>query len=169
MSDYTNADGLTRHYGPQDVRDQAHQTVDVGGGVKQLVVDVSFDALPGFDADASGGSTPDSFSDAAARIPALSGIVSARFLVTTPFAGGTSYTVGLYTKAGAAIDADGLLTAAQLATANIDAAGDFIVGSGALVEATVGAADAYLLMAASGTFTAGKGRLVIEYIEATEA
>lgn len=169
MSDYTNQDGLTRHYGPQDKRDKAYQIVDVGGGIKQLVIDFSFDDLPGFDADASGGTTPDSFSDAIPAIPALAAIVSARFLVTTAFADGTSYTVGLHEQDGTAIDADGLFTASNLPVADIDAVGDFVVGDGALVGASIGADKGYVRVAASGTFTAGKARMVIEYIEAVEA
>lgn len=170
MSDFTNEDGLTRHYGPQAVRDQAYQSVQVAGGIKQLVVDFTYDALPGYDADASGGGTPDSFSDAAARLPALSVIKSAYLIVTTPFAGGTSYTVGLHEQDGTAIDADGIFTAAELPLADIDAAGDFHVGtSGALIGAGIGADDGYLRVAANGTFTAGKARLVIEYVEPVAA
>ena len=174
MTDFTNKDGLTRHYGPQTPRDKAYQVVSVGGGIKQLVVDFSYDDLPGFDADAGGGSTPDSFSEAIPFIPAGATILDATFLVCDAFAGGTSYTVGTYTKAGAAIDADGIFTGTALALANIDADGDVVTPDGVDVVKTSGtfdgsavdtANDAYLLVAASGSFTDGQARMVITFLE----
>jgi len=174
MTDFTNKDGLTRHYGPQTPRDKAYQVVRVGGGISQLVVDFSYDDLPGFDADAGGGSTPDSFSEAIPYIPAGATILDATFLVCDAFAGGTSYVVGTYTKAGAAIDADGIFTGTALALANIDADGDVATPDGVDVVKTSGsfdgsavdtANDAYLVVAASGTFTDGQARMVITYLE----
>ena len=174
MADFTNKDGLTRHYGPQTPRDKAYQVVSVGGGIKQLVVDFSYDDLPGFDADAGGGSTPDSFSEAIPYIPAGATILDATFLVCDAFAGGTSYTVGTYSKAGAAIDADGIFTGTALALANIDADGDVVTPDGVDVVKTSGTFDgsavdtannAYLLVAASGSFTDGQARMVITYLE----
>lgn len=174
MADFTNKDGLTRHYGPQTPRDKAYQVVSVGGGIKQLVVDFSYDDLPGFDADAGGGSTPDSFSEAIPYIPAGATILDATFLVCDAFAGGTSYTVGTYSKAGAAIDADGIFTGTALALANIDADGDVVTPDGVDVVKTSGtfdgsavdtANDAYLVVAASGSFTDGQARMVITFLE----
>jgi len=174
MADFTNKDGLTRHYGPQTPRDKAYQVVSVGGGIKQLVVDFSYDDLPGFDADAGGGSTPDSFSEAIPYIPAGATILDATFLVCDAFAGGTSYTVGTYTKAGVAIDADGIFTASALPLANIDADGDVVTPDGVDVVKTSGtfdgsavdtANDAYLVVAASGSFTDGQARMVITFLE----
>ena len=174
MADFTNKDGLTRHYGPQTPRDKAYQVVSVGGGIKQLVVDFSYDDLPGFDADAGGGSTPDSFSEAIPYIPAGATILDAVFLVCDAFAGGTSYVVGTYSKAGAAIDADGIFTGTALALANIDADGDVVTPDGVDVVKTSGTfdgsavsttLDAYLVVAASGSFTDGQARMVITYLE----
>jgi hypothetical protein len=100
-----------------------------------------------------------------AVIPAFSKIVSAKLEVLTAFAGGTSYVVGLNNAStGVAVDADGLLTAAQLPLANIDARGDFITGAGALVGVSVGAAAVDVAVVATGTFTAGKARLIVEYL-----
>lgn len=174
MSDFTNKDGLTRHYGPQTPRDKAYQVVRVGGGISQLVVDFSFDDLPGFDADAGGGSTPDSFSEAIPYIPAGATILDATFLVCDAFAGGTSYAVGTYTKAGAAIDADGIFTGTALALANINADGKVVSPDGVDVVKTSGTFDgaavsttenAYLVVAATGTFTDGQARMVLTYME----
>jgi hypothetical protein len=96
-------------------------------------------------------------------IPAGATIVSARLIVDTAFSGGTSYTVGLQTAAGTAIDDDGFLTAAQLAVASLTD-GKVIVGSGALVGTTIGATAGELVVIASGTFTAGAGRIILEYV-----
>jgi hypothetical protein len=98
-------------------------------------------------------------------IPANATIVSARLIVDTAFTGGTSYTVGLQTAAGTAIDDDGLLTAAQLTVAsNHLTEGKVIVGSGALVGTTIGSTAGELVVIASGTFTGGTGRIIVEYI-----
>jgi hypothetical protein len=40
----------------------------------------------------------------------------------------------------------------------------WLVGAGALVGATVGAVDGQIVVAATGTFTAGEYTLVIEYM-----
>ena len=101
-------------------------------------------------------------------IPQGAYILSARFQTIVAFAGGTSYDIGLYDAAGAAIDADGLFDA--LLVAEINAVNEWADSSdftGALVGVDAGlTADAYLVAAATGTFTAGKGRVLIEYREA---
>tara|TARA_R110002110_G_scaffold25998_5_gene96063 strand:+ start:874 stop:1092 length:219 start_codon:yes stop_codon:yes gene_type:complete len=71
----------------------------------------------------------------------------------------------LFTLANAAIDADGI--DAAIAKADL-AANKAVACNGALVggTATVGAADAYVgALYATAAFTAGAGKLVIEYIE----
>lgn len=97
-------------------------------------------------------------------IPANATIVRALFVTDTAFAGGTSYTVGLQTAAGVEIDNDGLLTAANLPLASINADGKTVVGSGPLINAGIGAAAGELVVVATGTFTAGAGRVIVEYI-----
>jgi hypothetical protein len=179
MARFTNSDGLTRRYDGQDIeKTEEYQVVDIGGGIKQLVVDFSYDALPGFDADASGGSTPDSFSDAIPFIPAGSTVLDAVLLVTTAFAGGTSYTVGFHQQNGTAIDTDGVYTASALPLSAINAAGAVVSPDGVDVVKTSGTFDGaavdtankgYLKVTASGTFTAGKARMVLTYVEAAPA
>ena len=145
--------GVLNSYGPR-VTDQSfggHANTD--NNVKTAVWQFTYDNLP----------------DAAAHnlglsIPAGSTIVSAKLLVVTAFAGGTSYTVGLEDSAGAAIDADGLLTAAQLATASLTPAGKLITGTGALVGTTIGASAGELAVVATGTFTAAEAQVIVEYI-----
>jgi hypothetical protein len=99
-----------------------------------------------------------------AFIPAGSFITEASLVVTTAAAGGTNVVIGLVNAAGAAIDADGITAA--VTTANLAAnkavvcAGDLVAGT-----ATIGAADGYVAIDTTGTFTAGEVLLVIEYIE----
>ena len=99
-----------------------------------------------------------------AAIPAGSFITGASMVVKTAAAGGTDVTVGLVDAAGTAIDADGIdatvATAALAANNAVVCDGDLVAGT-----ATTGAADGYIDIDVTGTFTAGEILLVIEYIE----
>lgn len=147
---YTNADGLyvLTHAGQADVQDGGSTAVQA---TKQMVVKLDLTANKGVTAN-------DAF------IPAGSYITKAHLVVTTAAAGGTSINFGLADSAGSAIDADGI--DAAVATAAL-AANKGVACDGALVggTATVGASDAYVTTANTGTFTAGAATLVIEYIE----
>lgn len=164
---YTNTDGLKLRFGKRsvvgDTNIASHSTDSI---VRELVVNWEYNNLPAVDQDAGGGTTNDSFSSAVAFIPAGSHIVRSNTYVKTAFAGGTSYLLGLYTRAGAAIDADGIDGA--IALTDMDADGDMVVNDGAMVAPTAGAntttSDAYFVVAATGTYTAGKARTVICYI-----
>jgi len=102
-----------------------------------------------------------------AFIPAGSYITSASFVVTTAFtsSGAGALGLGLFTLANAAIDATGIdaaIAKADLAANKAVACNGLLVGG----VATVGAADAYVgALHTSTAFTAGAGKLVIEYIE----
>lgn len=165
MGQWQNADGLTVRFG----QDQARETKSLMaktwsvGPKNYMVVDINYDDLPTFTTDLDNSGTNEAFSDQDAYIPAGSYITEASLIVETAFAGGTSYNIGLYNQAGAAIDADGIDAAVATAAlaANLAVACDgALVGGTALVTA-----DAYLVVAATGTFTAGKAKLVIEYIQ----
>ena len=102
-----------------------------------------------------------------AFIPAGSYITSASFVVTTAFTSGGAGTLGLglFTLANGTINATGI--DAAIAKADL-AANKAVACNGDLVGgvATVGAADAYVgALHTSTAFTAGAGKLVIEYIE----
>lgn len=165
MALWRNPDGLDVRFG----QDQARETKSLMGKtqsfgpVNYMVVDINYDDLPTYTSDANNDGTNDSFSDQDAYIPAGSYITKASLIVETAFAGGTSYNIGLYNQAGTVIDADGIDAAVVTAAlaANLAVACDgALVGGTALVTA-----DAYLVVAATGTFTAGKAKLVIEYIQ----
>jgi hypothetical protein len=147
---WTNADGLTvlLHGEQGEVREGG---VTADPMFKTLIVDI--------DLTAARTVKPND-----AYIPAGSFIKSATLVAKTAAAGGTSINFGLATKAGTAIDADGIDAAVAAAALGANKA---VVCDGALVggTATVGAADAYVTTANTGTFTAGVAKLVIEYIE----
>tara|TARA_R110000822_G_C15064813_1_gene467892 strand:- start:43 stop:510 length:468 start_codon:yes stop_codon:yes gene_type:complete len=99
-------------------------------------------------------------SNLAQSIPANASIVEATLYVDEAWVGGTNLTVGLYTSAGVAIDADGLVAATVTATLT---ANKVVVGAGALVGTTVGATAGQLVAATTGTYTAGTARVVVKY------
>lgn len=149
---YTNADGLTILTNG-DAGIPADNGLNAASAKKTMTVSV--DLTKGDQALNTG-------NDAA--IPAGSFITAATLIVKTPAAGGTDVTVGLINAAGADIDADGI--DAGVLTAALGA-GAAVVCDGAKVGGTetVGAADAYIDIDVTGTFTAGELALVIEYIE----
>lgn len=174
--------GARTQYGPRDVaKKEAARTVSFGIA-RQIVVDFDFANLP---------STLNAGADAVnAYVPAGSFITRCYLYCKTAGAGGTSYTVGLEQADGTDIDADGLITAAQGAVANL-AQGNVIAGRGALVlespnadgtshgdadgvyadSATgpVTSVDGYIVVVPSGTFTAGSYRLFVEYVPTAAA
>lgn len=108
-----------------------------------------------------------------AVIPANSTIVSAKLQIIVPFTSTsttTDLTAGLYTSAGVAISADGLITAAQATQTTIAVAGSIIDGASgtpaALINATVGAVAGELVVAASvADLLTGRARLIVEYLD----
>lgn len=154
--DWTNSDGLEiRFTGPEANPSGAEV---VGGATKELVVDFSFGT-----AITAAAWAHESF------IPAGSYIKKATLIVTeAATSGGTAtLTIGLAEKDGTVIDADGI--DATIALAALDA-NKVVLCDGALAggTASVGADNAYVYTTpttSSNAFTAGKGRLVIEYIE----
>ena len=149
---YTNADGLlVLTNGAAGT--PAENGVTAVGAKKNLLVNI--DLTKGDQALNTGTD---------ASIPAGSYITSASLVVKTAAAGGTNVTIGLINAAGADIDADGI--DATVGTAEL-APNKAVACNGALVggTATIGAADGYIDIDVTGTFTAGELLLVIEYIE----
>lgn len=175
---WTNPDGLQVRFASDwkanALRYNRPGVVNSYGRIKEIVVDVDLKKLPAgatnFSADLNNDGTFDGFYNGDVRIPANSSIVGGQLTMGEAAAGGTSIEVGLWTKAGVAIDSDGLLLPASGVTANM-AKGDRINLDGAFVAATagtngIGAADGYIGITTVGTFTAGRGQLVIQYVEA---
>jgi len=154
---YTNADGLS-------VLTGGDAGVAAGAGtatksVKQTLVWDLADATA-LDTSAADPAANDPF------IPANAFITNAWFVVDEAFtsAGSATLGLGLYNSAGTVIDADGIDAAIAKAALAADMG---VVCDGVLVDGTenVGAANAYVgALYATAAFTAGSGKLVIEYI-----
>ena len=150
--------GVRNHYGERKIVDKFGGQVSTSLNVKEVEWVFSYDDLP---SAVSGGYME-------AYIPKGAVILSAKMVALVAFAGGTSYDIGLEQNGGTAIDADGLFDGVAVANLNVvnewaDSGGH----TGALVGSTVGLThDGFLLVVATGTFTAGKAKLVVEYREA---
>lgn len=148
--------GVLAHYGPRSTDLKYGGEVGGGGKVKQITYNFSYDDLPG-------GSTDLLW----AYVPSGAAITNCYIKATTNFAGGTSYDIGLIqSDDSTAIDLDGIFDAVTLAQCNAGADMREHAGtnSGALIAQEL-AADGYLKVVATGTFTAGEAELVLEYIE----
>lgn len=176
---YTNEDGLQVKYGnywndPKNFVNVPRTIAGKGGLVKEIVIDYDLLQLGAngvsYTSDLNNDGTRDGFNTGDCALPANSSVLRVTLLVTEAAAGGTSITLGTFGLTGTAQDADGLITATEGVLANLNAVGKRVYGAGAFVAATagtagVGSADAYLALTASGTFTAGKGRIIIEYVD----
>lgn len=142
------------HYGRREIEDVIGSKYAGSQGRQVYNYTFSYDDLPVQGLD-----------EAILRIPANARIITATLRVHTAFAGGTSYNLGLYEADGTVIDADGI--DAAVATAAIDAVGESVVCDGALVGNTagIGTAAGQVVIAATGTFTAGKATLEVEFEE----
>jgi hypothetical protein len=143
--------GTQQYFGPRDSVDyNRFVNIHTMGDKSQVELFFSYDDLP----------TPTDADIIEQAIPANSIILQAYYEVIVPFAGGTSYDIGLAQSDGTPIAADGLWN--NLATASINAVGERGLSVGSLIG-TAPAFDMYLVVAATGTYTAGVLRLVIEY------
>ena len=158
MADWTNSDGLeVRFNGPEAGPTGA--SVSTLGAVKNLVLDFDFATAITAAADAH-----------EAFIPAGSYIKSATLIVTTAAtsAGTATLSIGLAQKDGTAINSTGI--DATIALTALDAVTEVVKCDGTLAggTASIGSANGYVYTTpttGADVFTAGRGKLVIEYIE----
>lgn len=175
---WTNADGLQVKFPNywNDKTNFANRPVALNtlGLIKQLIIDYDLSLIPtgtvSYTSDLNNDGTADGFDLQDTYLPANASVLRTTVIATEAAAGGTSFTVGTYARTGAAIAATGLVTATEGVLANINAAGKRTYGAGTLNAATVGAAgvgavDAYVAIGTTGTFTAGKGKILIEYVD----
>ena len=159
MSRVQSSIGAAQNYGPRTTNEGLDNTVHKSGIKREVELFVNYTQAN------AGLPTSNANVDAAVlTIPANSIITAAYFDVGTAFTSGGSATLqlGVETVAGVAVDADGIDTIAVAAlTVN-----SWTVCDGALVGATVGTAAVQISVDdAVAVFTAGTGRLVVEYIE----
>ena len=161
MSRVQSSQGTAQHYGPRITNEGLDNSVSTYGLTQQREVYFDFEqanaGLPTSNADVDSG---------VLIIPANSIITAAYLSVGTAFISGGAATLqlGVETTAGGTVDADGLDTLAK-AVLTINS---WTVLDGALIGATVGTADVQISIDdATAVFTAGTGRLVVEYITQT--
>ena len=173
---WTNADGLqvkfANYWNDKTNFVNRPRAIEMDGMVKQLVIDYDLVVPAGvqYTADLNNDGTIDGFDLSDTYLPAFASVLRTVVYVTEAAAGGTSITLGTFQRSGTAISANSLITATEGVLANLDTVGARTYGAGALnasaVEtASVGANDAYVGLTVTGTFTAGKGKIIIEYID----
>lgn len=151
-STWTNSDGLVIGFGIHTTDGERPGETARDGIEKELIVDFSYNNLPG--ATASDGGK--------AFIPAGSYLVSATLIVGTVWTSETDLDIGTETLAGVAIDADGIdvtLDAAALT------AGAVIACDGADIGTVIDASNDAYIVATSAAATAGTARLVVRYLQ----
>lgn len=149
--------GVANHYGARETNGKFGGQQNSSTIVKSAIWDFDYNDLPNY------GSNGLQF-----VVPANATIVSAKLYVDVAFTSTSTTTdlvVGLYTSAGVAIDADGLLAATDATQTAIGTAGNVVTGTGALVGKTIGASAGELVVAPTvDDLLTGKGRIVVEYV-----
>lgn len=176
LKEWYNADGLKvrlpGYHGQKRARKNVPVEVRTAGHVRELHIPYDLTLIPttttSFTTDRNNDGTVDGFDSGVPFIPANAIVLSARLYASTTAADGTEIEVGGYQEDGTVIDRDGLITAANAATASM-AASEMVIGTGndiadANGENGVGSANYYVGIYANGTFTEGKGKIVIEYV-----
>jgi hypothetical protein len=149
--------GVQNHYGPRITNGKFGSRAD-DELIKYASWQFTYDDLP-----ASG------TNKMIYTIPIGSKLLNAYFQVETAFAGGTSYDIGFQDSAAATVIAlDGLWDALTLAEIDatetvVDSLAHAGTNSGTCLVVPVPTA-AQLVVVATGTFTAGAGRIVIQYL-----
>lgn len=150
--DWVNSDGLLVRFGPNQGQRGAKAGVTTGAGKRRelvLEVDLTGAARTIFTADLNGDATNDGFSGLDTPLPAGVVILSQRVVNIVNPAGGTSFVVGTYQKNGTVDDDDGIRVAA---------------GTDGAQVGTQLAADRYVAVKTTGTYTAGKVKVIVEYM-----
>lgn len=148
---WVNDDGLLVRYGlNQGKRDAAAGTTQSNSKEQELVLEVSLTgaARTIFSTDLDNDGTVDGFSGLDGKLPAGAVITGQRVVVLETPAGGTNYTVGTFQADGTVTDADGIRVAAGT--------------DGALVGTQLAAA-ANVTAVTTGTYTAGKVKVIVNY------
>ena len=151
-SDWVNSDGLLVRYGPNAGVRGAKAGVTTGAGKRRelvMEVDLTGAARTIYSGDLNNDQTTDGFTGLDTPLPAGVKILSQHVITKVTPAGGTSYIVGTYLKNGTADDDDGIRVAA---------------GTDGAQVGTQLAADRYVTVKTTGTYTAGKIKIIVEYM-----
>jgi hypothetical protein len=157
---WTNSDGLRVRFGTMPSEERKSGVVDGGADFTGCMV-LEFDYV-----QANAGIGADSGADLQRTpIPIGAIIRDVKLEILTAWAGGTGLNIGTEQADGTDLDADGFYAAgAAGALANLTPAGATVVGETTEIGTVLSNTQkAYVLVAASGTFTAGKARLVVRW------
>lgn len=155
MPSYINQDGLEVRFG-SDIGNRGMKAgVTTGAGKRrELVLTVDLPSLgangTGFTADLNNDGTKDGFNPANTPLPINVRIDKVSVVQLVAPAGGTSYSIGTFLENGTVVDDDGLITTAG--------------AQGAQVGTMSGASELFVAAKATGTYTAGKLKVIVEYI-----
>lgn len=157
MATYTNQDGLEVRFGSDIGKRGFKAAVTTGAGKRrELVLDVDLVALgangTGYTSDANNDGTKDGFNPSSTPLPINARIDKVTVITLVAPAGGTTWEIGTYQENGTVVDSDGLITTAGAAGAQ--------VGTSVLA----GTGPWYVTGKATGTYTAGKLKVVVEYL-----
>ncbi len=152
---WTNPDGLTVRFDKEVGTRGSRAGVTTGAGkLRELVLEVELTgaARTIFTADPGNTGTNTAFSDGLnTPLPAGAVIHSQRVVVLTTPAGGTNYAVGTYLENGTADNAIGIRTT---------------LGADGTQIGTQLTADRYVSVVTTGVYTAGKIKIIVEYMTA---
>ncbi len=151
MATWINDDGLQVRYGVEQGRRGARPAETQSNSKEQeliLEVELTGTARTIYSSDLNNDGTLDGFTGLDAQLPTGVHISGQRVIVLETPAGGTSYSVGTFDQDGTVQDADGIRT---------DAGAD-----GVLVGTDLAAA-ANVAVTTTGTYTAGRVKVIINY------
>lgn len=155
MATYVNSDGLEVRFGADIGKRGGKAGVTTGAGKRrELVLELDLAALgaggTGFTADLNNDGVKEAFNPSNTPLPINVRIDKVTLVQLVAPAGGTSFVVGTYLENGTAVDDDGLITSAG--------------AQGAQVGTMSGAAELFVAGKATGTYTAGRFKVIVEYI-----
>lgn len=155
--------GVLNHYGPR-VTEGKFGGQTMHGAMKYVVFDITYEDL--------NSTSPAAVQGLDYVFPVGTTFLSCQYIVDEPIVGPTAITAGTYLASDGttAHDADGLMTAAVGLVSALDAAGDRIIGTGALLATGTGAAFnvsapvVVRILPTVAVATAGKMRVFITYL-----
>jgi len=150
-SDWVNGDGLLVRFGPNQGVRGAKAGVTTGAGKRRelvFTVDLTGAARTVYSTDLNNDGTADGFTSMDTPLPAGALILSQQVRTLVTPAGGTNFAVGTYLKNGTADNAAGIRTTA---------------GANGTQVGTQLTADRYVTVVTTGTYTAGKVQVIVEY------
>ncbi len=155
MATYINQDGLETRFGADIGRRGGKAGVTTGAGKRrELVLTVDLVALgaggTGFTSDLNNDGVNEAFNPSNTPLPINVRLDKATLIQLVAPVGGTSFSVGTFLENGTVVDDDGILTAAG--------------AQGAQIGTMSGLSELFVAAKAVGTYTAGRFKVVVEYI-----